>query len=94
MKFTLALLFVITTSISFGQGYTDTLSYKTGMIRAGQIIKVTNTTIKYKYMGETGKEMTTMVRFSLLSWYTMDGVRDNMEPDTWYRKRDIDYSLL
>ncbi len=81
MKSLLVFSFFIISSLSHGQLYSDTISYKTGLTRYADIIKISNTTINYKYLNEIGREMTTSVRISMLDWYTMDGERDDLEPD-------------
>lgn len=67
--------------MSFGQGYTDTVAYKTGRVRAVDILKRSATSIKYEYRATSGKSMITSVRFSMLNWYTMNGERDNLLSD-------------
>ena len=81
MKFLIVSFFLITTSLSFGQTYTDTVAYKTGMVRAVNIIKISGTSIRYQYKNLSGKSMKASVRFSMLDWYTMDGERDDLLPD-------------
>ncbi|NRA13093.1 MAG: hypothetical protein HRT57_14180 [Crocinitomicaceae bacterium] len=81
MKYLITISFLIATGLSFGQGYNDTVAYKTGMIRVGDIIKISGTVIKYEYKSTSGRTMKSSVRVSLLDWYTMDGERDDLLGD-------------
>lgn len=77
MKFLIALFFLIGSTTSFGQSeYTDTVYYKTGMIRAGIIFKESKTAIRYSYLNNRGKVMTANARKSMLNKYTV-GDKDN-----------------
>lgn len=80
MKYLIAIPFLIATSLSFGQGYTDTVAYKTGNIRVVEIVKVSGTSIRYEYKNLSGNSTTGSVRISMLDWYTMDGERNDLVP--------------
>ena len=72
MKFLIAFSFLIISTISFSQSeYTDTIYYKTGLIRAGVIFKESKTAIRYNYSNAKGKVMTTFARKSMLNKYTV-----------------------
>lgn len=81
MKFLLALSILICSSFSFSQDYYDTIVYKTGVVRVGEIIKEGNAAIKYNYYGTGGRVMTTSARISMLESYTIDGVKNGLEPE-------------
>ena len=81
MKFLIALSFIITTSISFGQDYSDTIYYKNGMVRAGYIYQESNSSIKYYYLKDNGKEVSSMARKSLLQAYTVGDKQNSVATD-------------
>lgn len=82
MKFLIALGFLIVTSLSFGQKeYTDTIYYKTGLIRAGIIWKESNSSIRYNYLNNRGKVMTATVRKSMLNKYTIGDKQNSVATD-------------
>lgn len=81
MKILLAFSILICSNFSFGQDYTDTIVYKTGVVRLGQVFQEGNTSIKYNYIGESGRIMTTTARYSMLESYMVDGVKNGLEPE-------------
>ncbi len=81
MKYLIAIPFLIATSLSFGQGYTDTVAYKTGKVRAVEILKRSETSIRFEYRNLSGNSVTGSVRISMLDWYTMDGERNDLLSD-------------
>ncbi|MFT6500938.1 MAG: hypothetical protein ACJASQ_001048 [Crocinitomicaceae bacterium] len=81
MKTLLVVCFVTLSALSHGQTYEDTINYKTGLTRYCDIIKITNSTVKYKYKNTpSGRVLTTSARIALLKSYTVDGERNNLEP--------------
>ncbi|MFT6982638.1 MAG: hypothetical protein ACJAUD_001405 [Crocinitomicaceae bacterium] len=68
MKFLTAIFFLIGSATSFSQSeYTDTVYYKTGMIRAGIIFKESKTANRYNYSNNRSKVMTSRARKSMLN---------------------------
>ena len=67
--------------MSFGQDHTDTVAYKTGVVRVGEIVKVSGTIVRYEYRNLSGRIMTSSIRTSKLDWYTIDGERNYLLPD-------------
>lgn len=49
MKYLSTIPFLLLLSLSFGQEYLDTVAYKTEVVRAGEIVKVSGTVVKYEY---------------------------------------------
>ena len=82
MKFLIALFLLIGSTTSFSQSeYTDTIYYKTGMIRAGIIFKESNTAIRYNYLNNRGKVITTSARKSMLNKYTIGDKENSVATD-------------
>ncbi|MFT6502054.1 MAG: hypothetical protein ACJASQ_002179 [Crocinitomicaceae bacterium] len=82
MKFLIVLFILIGSTTSFSQSeYTDTVYYKTGMIRAGIIFKETNTAIRYNYLNNRGKVMTSSARKSMLNKYTVGDKENSVATD-------------
>lgn len=71
MKTLIIFLFILGAHLTFGQEYTDTIYYKTGMVRSGQIFKETKNSIKYNYLGKNGRIITTTARKSMLNKFTV-----------------------
>lgn len=82
MKLIVAVSLILSSGLTFGQEQeSDTLVYKTGLIRVGQIVRISNTAIKYEYINDFGRKMKTSVRISMLEWYSMDGEKNELKPE-------------
>ena len=71
MKTLVIAFFLISAHLTFGQDYSDTIYYKTGMVRSGQIFRETKNTIKYNYVGNNGRVITMTARKSMLNKFTV-----------------------
>jgi len=81
MKFLIALSIIISSSFSFGQNNTDTIYYKSGMVRAGHIYKESKIAIRYTYLSDNGKVKTSSVRKSFLNKYTIGDKHNSVATD-------------
>jgi len=81
MKFLIAFSFIVVVKMSFAQEYSDTIYYKSGTVRSAEIISEGNRSIKYSYISATGRIMKTSARITMLEWYSIDGVRNSLEPE-------------
>ena len=71
MKNLLIICLLFCANSVFSQEYTDTIYYKSGLVRYGSIIKDTDAMIKYRYENDMGRVMTTSVRKGMVKDYTI-----------------------
>jgi hypothetical protein len=71
MKVLILFIFLIGADFIYSQDLTDTIYYKSGIVRAGIIYKENKHSIKYKYRNDNGKIRKTLVRKMFLNCYTV-----------------------
>lgn len=82
MKNALLLLsLLLLSNLLYSQDFTDTIYYKSGMVRAGIIYKESKGGISYQYLHSNGKVKTAFVRKAMLNAYNVGDERNSVASD-------------